>query len=203
VSTEHDEYFFIRALQAHELVFTTLTGLIRDATTAARSGRLDDAIAHVGRASAVFERAGLLFRVVATMRAEAFHGFRRYTDGASAIQSEAYKRFELACGEPSDARLASEAFAAVPAVRDEAEGHDSLARALADLRVTGPRPAAAALGDAVAALEDAHQRWKTTHHSLAVRMLGDAAGSGHTTGVPYLAACRANRLVDVRGDAAA
>jgi hypothetical protein len=34
-------------------------------------------------------------------------------------------------------------------------------------------------------------------------MLGDAAGSGHTTGVPYLAACRANRLVDVRGDAAA
>ena len=203
VSTEHDEYFFIRALQAHELVFTTLTELLRAATTAARSGRLDEATARVERASAVFERASLLFRLVATMSVDAFHGFRRYTDGASAIQSEAYKRFEIACGEPSSARLASEAFAGVPAVRDEADDHDNLARVLMDLAAGGPRPGAAAIAEAVAKLEAAHQRWKTTHHSLAARMLGDAPGSGYTAGVPYLAACRANRLVGVRDDAAA
>ena len=203
VSTEHDEYFFLRALQAHELVFTTLTELLRAATTAARSGRLDEATARVARASLVFERASLLFRLVATMSVESFHTFRRYTDGASAIQSEAYKRFEIACGEPSRARLASEAFAGVPAVREEADDHDNLARALADLRAGGPRPGATALVEAVAELEAAHQRWKTTHHSLAVRMLGDAPGSGYTAGVPYLAACRAHRLVGVRDGAAA
>ena len=162
VSTEHDEYFFLRALQAHELVFTTLTDLLRAATTAARSGRLDEATTRVARASAVFERASLLFRLVATMSVDAFHAFRRYTDGASAIQSEAYKRFEIACGEPSTARLASEAFAGVPAVREEADDHDNLARALTDLPAGGPRPGATALAEAVAKLEAAHQRWKTT-----------------------------------------
>ncbi len=193
VSVEHDEYFFIRALQAHELVFTTLTALLHATTGSVRAGRLDEAVAHVDRASVVFERASLLFRLVATLRAEAFHRFREYTDGASAIQSEAYKRFELACGEPSVARLASDAFTSVPAVRAEAEGHDSLARARTEL---GGRPGWAwdDLDRAVARLEAAHQRWKTTHHSLAARMLGTARGSGYTAGVPYLAACRTNRL---------
>ena len=199
VSTEHDEYFFIRALQAHELVFTTLTALLRSATEATRGGRLGDATALMTRALAVFERAGLLFRLVATLRAASFRAFREHTDGASAIQSEAYKRFELACGEPSRARLDAEGFAAVPAVRAEADGHDSLARALADLPGGPPTGLAAAVAD----LESAHQRWKTTHHSLAVRMLGDARGSGYTAGVPYLAACRAHRLVGTRGPAAA
>ncbi|GAA4782611.1 hypothetical protein GCM10023200_15090 [Actinomycetospora chlora] len=189
VSTEHDEYFFIRALQAHELVFTTLTGLVRTATDAVRAGRPDDAVALLGRATRVLERAGLLFRLVATMRADAFHSFRRYTEGASAIQSEAYKRFELACGEPARDRLDGEAFAGVTAVRAAAGRDDSLARALA----AAPRPTA--LDDAVAALEAAHQRWKTAHLGLATRMLGDAPGSGDTAGVPYLAACRAHRLV--------
>jgi tryptophan 2,3-dioxygenase len=193
VSTEHDEYVFIRALQAHELVFTTLTGLARSATEAVRTDRPDDAEATLTRATRVFERASLLFRLVATMRAEAFHAFRRFTEGASAIQSEAYKRFELACGEPSRARLDSDAFAGVPAVRAEAGTHDNLARAL----VAAPR--SAALDDAVADLERAHQRWKNAHLGLAARLLGDAAGSGYTAGVPYLAACRENRLVVIAG----
>ncbi|MDD7939056.1 tryptophan 2,3-dioxygenase family protein [Actinomycetospora lutea] len=196
VSTEHDEYFFIRALQAHELVFTTLTGLVRSATDAVRAGRHDEATALLRRASSVFERASLLFRLVATMRPAAFHAFRRFTEGASAIQSESYKRFELACGEPGPARLDSEAFAGVPAVRAEAGHHDNLARALAD----GPR--SQVLDAAAADLEQAHQRWKTTHHGLAARMLGDATGSGYTAGVPYLAACRENRLMVVRDHAA-
>ncbi|MFC5138324.1 hypothetical protein ACFPK1_08800 [Actinomycetospora rhizophila] len=194
VSTEHDEYFFIRSLQAHELVFTTLTALLRSATAAVRAGRPGDATAVMVRASTVFERASLLFRLVATLRAVSFHAFREHTDGASAIQSEAYKRFELACGEPSRARLDSEAFAGVPAVRAEADGHDSLARAVADRPGHPPGRLAAAVAD----LEAAHQRWKTTHHSLAARMLGDAPGSGYTAGVPYLAACRAHRLVGTR-----
>lgn len=47
---------------------------------------------------------------------------------------------------------------------------------------------------AVVEMEHRHQRWKTTHFRLAARMLGDAAGSGYTAGVPYLRQCLENRL---------
>ena len=50
------------------------------------------------------------------------------------------------------------------------------------------------LDAALTRLEAAHQRWKATHHSMASRMLGDAAGSGYTAGVPYLQKCIDNRL---------
>lgn len=186
VSTVHDEYFFIRALQTHELVFETLTELVRAAVGAVRVGQLDRATLAVRRADNVFRRAAVLFRVVATMRAADFHEFREYTDGASAIQSEAYKRFELACGSPSPSRLESEAFTSVPGVRP---GPDDLTRAYADLGQDVPQ-----LSAAMAGLESSHQRWKTAHHGLAQRMLGDARGSGYSAGVPYLRRCLDNRL---------
>ncbi len=196
VSLEHDEYFFLRALQAHEQVFTRVTEELDAATAAVRGGHLAEAIGAVHRANHVFDRAAQLFRLVATLRPEAFHSFREFTDGASAIQSEAYKRFELACGAPTAARLASEGFAAVPAVAAEAPGRDSLAAAVGDLAGDPRVPAARydALVDAISELESAHQRWKTTHHSLAMRMLGDARGSGYTAGVPYLRSRLDDRL---------
>jgi tryptophan 2,3-dioxygenase len=196
VSTVHDEYFFIRALQTHEMVFTTLTRELRAATRALRRGQVAAAEARVRRANEVFARAAMLFRMVATMRPEDFHAFRVYTDGASAIQSEAYKRFELACGRPSAARLASDAFTNVPAVRAEAGRADNLVQAYLDLRRRG-RIAGSAypeLEAAIGDLEASHQRWKTTHHGLAAKMLGEARGSGYTAGVPYLRKCLDNRL---------
>lgn len=187
VSLEHDEYFFLRALQAHEQVFTRLTDELDAATAAVRRGHVAGAAVAVHRANHVFDRATQLFRLVATLRSEAFHAFREFTDGASAIQSEAYKRFELACGAPTPARLASEGFAAVPAVAAEAPGRDGLTAAVRDLADGRCDPLARrALVEGITALESAHQRWKTTHHSLAMRMLGDARGSGYTAGVPYL-----------------
>ena len=79
---------------------------------------------------AAFAKAALLFRVVATMRVAAFHTFREFTQGASAIQSEAYKRFEIACGRPLTERLGSDAFGNVPAVRGEVlAGADDLSSA--------------------------------------------------------------------------
>ena len=201
VSTVHDEYFFIRCLQAHEQVFTTLTEHLLAATAAVRAGAVDDATRAVEHAVTVFERAALLFRIVATMDPDAFHAFRQFTDGASAIQSEAYKRFELACGRPGAERLHSEAFTHVPAVRAGAGGQDDLTAALRDHRRREgvPGHARLRLERAIARLESDHQRWKTTHHSLARRMLGEAPGSGHTAGVPYLRACLDNRLFTAAG----
>ncbi|MFJ6940256.1 tryptophan 2,3-dioxygenase family protein [Streptomyces sp. NPDC101132] len=194
----HDEFFFIRALQAHEMLFTAVVAEVRAAITALRDGRPGAAARHVDRAAASVDRAAALFRLVATMRPDHFTGFRRYTQGASAIQSEQYKRFEVLCGLPSGERLCSAAFAGVPAVRAEAEdaAHDTVARAYLDLRRRTPVGHAERelLHAALARLEDRHQRWKATHRSLAARMLGDAPGSGYTDGVPYLTACLGNRL---------
>ncbi|MGW6979505.1 tryptophan 2,3-dioxygenase family protein [Streptomyces sp. NPDC054932] len=194
----HDEYFFIRVLQAHEMIFTAIVTDVRAAIDALRDGRLAAAADHVDRAAALFDRASALFRMVATMRPGHFSGFRQFTQGASAIQSEQYKRFEILCGMPTTPRLRSEAFTNVPAVRAEAEGddHDTVVRAYLDLRRSARFSEAEwnRFRGALGGLEERHQRWKSTHRSLAARMLGDAHGSGYTAGVPYLAECLDNRL---------
>ncbi len=197
VYVAHDEYFFMRALQAHEMVFTTLAADLRAATTSLRDGRLEDAVSSLEHANKVYPRAAMLFRLVATMRPDHFHAFREFTQGASAIQSEQYKRFEIACGAPSPERLGSDAFTNVPAVQADAmAGHDNLSQAYLDARNDGMFTADewSVLDAALNKLEGGHQRWKATHHSLAARMLGEAHGSGYTAGVPYLRKCLDNRL---------
>ncbi len=189
VSTRHDEHFFIRALQCHELTFTVLAADVRAATTALRAGAVEEVAARLEHVGTVFARASLLFRIVATMSADAFADFRTHTDGASAIQSDQYKRFEVACGQPTRERLGSMAFDGVPTVRAEAlAGGDDLSHAYLAARSD------ARLDAAIARLEAAHQRWKATHRSLAARMLGDRPGSGYSSGVPYLGECLRNRL---------
>lgn len=193
----HDEYFFMRALQAHEMVFTTLAADLRVATASLRDGRIKDAVAVLEHAHKVFARAAMLFRLVATMRPDHFHAFREFTQGASAIQSEQYKRFEIACGTPSIERLHSNAFTNVPAVQaDAVAGHDDLSRAYLGARrdrMFTPDEWDV-LDAALNKIESSHQRWKATHHSLAARLLGEARGSGDTAGVPYLRKCLDNRL---------
>ncbi|MGW0391791.1 tryptophan 2,3-dioxygenase family protein [Streptomyces sp. NPDC003042] len=194
----HDEYFFIRVLQTHEMLFTAIAADMKAAIGAIRAGDLGEGVERIDHAVAMFERAGALFRTVATMRAEHFSAFRQYTQGASAIQSEQYKRFESLCGVPPASRLRSAAFTSVPAVRAEAEdaGHDTVTRAYLDLRGEGGFGPAewTRLDAALSRLERRHQRWKSAHRGLAARMLGDAHGSGYTDGVPYLTECLGNRL---------
>ncbi|MFD9405781.1 tryptophan 2,3-dioxygenase family protein [Streptomyces sp. NPDC059989] len=198
VYTVHDEYFFIRVLQTHEMLFTEMAADMKAAIAALRAGRLDEGAERIDHSVGMFERAAVLFRIVATMRAEQFSDFRGYTQGASAIQSEQYKRFESLCGVPTVPRLRSAAFTSVPAVRAEAQaaGHDTVSKAYLDLRDEGGRDRAEwrRLDAALSRLESRHQRWKSAHRGLAVRMLGDEHGSGYTNGVPYLTECLGNRL---------
>ena len=188
VSTVHDEYFFVRVLQAHEMAFTGMNRRLRDAIAALRDGQLDVATTLLEEVVTFMDRHGSLFRIVATMRPEAFHTFREFTDGASAIQSEQYKRFEGLCGQPPPTRLGSPAFESVPRVRDElADGHDTVTDAFLGARSTGRHETElATLAGLLRNLEESHRRWKGTHVTLAARMLGDARGSGYTSGVGYL-----------------
>lgn len=195
VSTVHDEYFFIRALQCHEMVYGAAAARVGDAAAALRAGRGHHAAALVEQATVLVERGQSLFRMVATMRSEAFHAFREFTQGASAVQSEQYKRFEARCGTPPSERLSCPAFESVPAVRAELAGADSLTAAWLDAARNDPDdPAVTRVADAMTALEAAHRRWKNTHVTVATRMLGDARGSGDTSGVAYLRSWLDHRL---------
>ncbi len=196
VSTVHDEYFFMRVLQAHELAFTGMSRRMRDAIAALRAEEYDVATGLLEEVTTFMDRNASLFRIVATMRPEAFHTFREFTEGASAIQSEQYKRFEALCGLPPRDRLASPAYESVPAVRAElADAPDTMTDAYQAAEASGRHPERlAAVADLLRTLEASHRRWKSTHVTLASRMLGDAAGSGHTSGVPYLRAWVDHRL---------
>jgi tryptophan 2,3-dioxygenase len=188
VSTVHDEYFFMRVLQAHEMAFTGMNRRLQLAIAALRAGEPGAAIALLEEIVAFMDRNASLFRIVATMRYEAFHTFREFTDGASAIQSEQYKRFEGLCGRPPAERLGSPAFESVPDVQAEvATGQDTMTDAYRDACATGRYAAElATVARLLGALEASHRRWKSTHVTLATRMLGDARGSGYTAGVGYL-----------------
>ncbi|MFJ4776737.1 tryptophan 2,3-dioxygenase family protein [Streptomyces sp. NPDC088762] len=198
VSTVHDEYFFIRVLQTHEMLFTAIAEDMTAAIAALRAGHPEEGVKRIDHAVGMFERAAVLFRIVATIRPEQFSSLRQYTQGASAIQSEQYKRFEILCGIPTLRRLHSPAFTSVPAIRAAAEdaGHDTVTKAYLDLRDGGGpgREELNRLDAALSRLESVHQRWKSAHRGLAVRILGEERGTGHTDGVPYLTECLGNRL---------
>jgi tryptophan 2,3-dioxygenase len=197
VDVLHDEYLFIRILQASEATFVTLADHLGSAIQGIRTRGADSARAAVIAASQCMAQGGRLFSILATMSADSFRRFRQFTEGASAIQSEHYKRFELLCGVPSTQRLASAAFSNVPPVQDEARGDpQTLTRAYSDARSQGWFGAAEweSIDGALDELERAHQRWKTTHFRIAGKMLGDAPGSGYTAGVPYLRELLDNRL---------
>ncbi len=188
VSTVHDEYFFMRVLQAHEMSFTGMNRRMHDAITALRQDELALAVDRLEAVVAFMDRNASLFRMVATMRPEAFHTFREFTDGASAIQSEQYKRFEGLCGLPPAERLGSPAFESVPTVQAEVTaGQDTMTDAYRHAAEAARHPEElATVATLLRRLEASHRRWKGTHVTLASRMLGDARGSGHTTGVGYL-----------------
>jgi tryptophan 2,3-dioxygenase len=197
VDVLHDEYLFIRVLQAAEVTFVTLADRMRAAIRGLCTKDAERARAAVLAASQCMTQGGRLLSILATMNADSFRRFRQFTEGASAIQSEHYKRFELLCGVPTAQRLASAAFSNVPPVQDEARSDpQTLTSAYLDARNQGWFSSAdwESIDAALDELEETHQRWKTTHFRIAGRMLGDAGGSGYTAGVPYLGELLGNRL---------
>jgi tryptophan 2,3-dioxygenase len=197
VDVRHDEYLFIRILQASETNFVTLADHLQTAIQGIQSRDAERTQAAVTAAGHCMVQGSRLFSILATMNAGSFQRFRQFTEGASAIQSEHYKRFELLCGVPSAQRLASAAFSNVPPVQDEARGDpETLTRVYLNARSQGWFGAAEweSIDAALDQLEATHQRWKTTHFRIASKMLGDARGSGYTAGVPYLQELLDNRL---------
>jgi tryptophan 2,3-dioxygenase len=193
VSTVHDEYMFIRVLQAFESVFALITVNLGAAVSALSPASAEPDAALAGAllrdCAAELQQAAPLFSLLATMQVDAFRLFRQFTEGASAIQSRAYKLMEALCRTPDADRLDSPAYHNVPDVRALAViGLPDLQQAVAQSRASGGlTPAADAdIADAMGKFAEVLSRWRTTHYRLAVRMLGEAPGTGYTEGTPYL-----------------
>ncbi|MEU7979208.1 tryptophan 2,3-dioxygenase family protein [Micromonospora sp. NPDC049081] len=195
VYVSHDEYLFIRVLQAYECVFAGVAEELRDTITALATGRPHRAAASLAYARELISDAGPLFSLLATMQPAAFRTFRDYTEGASAIQSRSYKLMESLCRPPTPDRLDSTAYRSVPEVRDLVRsGQPSIDQAyraaVHDGLLRGPDQAL--VRQRMAAFAEAVLTWRRTHHRLATRMLGSRSGTGYTEGTPYLAAVRAD-----------
>ncbi|WP_039828269.1 hypothetical protein [Nocardia testacea] len=203
VYTFHDEYLFIRVLQSYESTFALMAMYLRAAIFATATNRLATAAACIQWANHALSDSRALFSLVGTMQAAAFHEFRKFTEGASAIQSHNYKIVESLCREPDPARLNSISYESVPEVKHQVQaGHISLEEAL----FTARRERAVDPGlehrlvESMAALSAEVQRWRRTHYSLARRMLGERPGSGFTEGTAYLAHAHAIPLFKTTGD---
>ena len=193
VSLVHDEYMFIRALQSYETVFAQIGVQLTAAIAALTRGQAALATAAIGAAETTLREASPLWSLVATMQAEAFLRFRESTDGASAIQSRSYKRLESLCRRPDADRLDSPAYRSVPEIRDRVlAGQPTIDEALRGAIAAGrlSPDEHTALSAAMAGFEAAIAKWRKTHHSIAVRMLGERRGTGDTEGVAYLEQAR-------------
>ncbi|MEV6692712.1 hypothetical protein AB0M35_14695 [Micromonospora sp. NPDC051196] len=191
VYVTHDEYLFIRVLQAYECIFAGVAEELRATVTALAGDTPGAAADRLGYAGDLLRTAGPLFSLLATMQPESFRTFRQYTEGASAIQSRSYKLVESLCRTPAVDRLDSVAYQSTPEVqarvRDGQPTVDETYRsAVSDGRLTGAD--AVRVTRRMVAFAGALTQWRRTHLRVAVRMLGARSGTGYTEGTPYLSA---------------
>jgi tryptophan 2,3-dioxygenase len=195
VYVAHDEYMFIRVLQLFEITFALLAVELRGAVYAlAAHEDCTTAIRCIDVADTLLRESAPLFSLAATMQVEAFQTFREFTDGASAIQSRNYKILESLCRKPDPDRLASAAFLSVPEVRERVlAGNFTLEEALQGACDSGYLTGAEReeLTAAMGRFAGTMRRWRQTHYSIAVRMLGNQKqGTGATEGTAYLKSVR-------------
>lgn len=193
VSLIHDEYQFIRILQAFEATFALVAVELHAAIQALGNGESGEAVQRILAAEMRLYEAAPLFSLVATMQIAAFHTFREFTEGASAIQSRNYKLVESLCRQPERARLDSPAYHSVPEVRQRVLAGQMTLDEAYQAALTAGRLRAGQVEELEAAMQHLAAtllRWRRTHHGVAVRMLGERTGTGYTEGAAYLESVR-------------
>jgi tryptophan 2,3-dioxygenase len=190
VYTIHDEYLFIRVLQSFETIFTWVVNEQKIALLNFEKN-IQNTINSINLCCNYFSEVYSLFTLLSTLRPDAFKIFRTYTEGASAIQSRAYKEIEALCRLPDIERLDSIAYFSVPEVRDLIkEKHFSLddMNIFVQNSTEYTTQSKENLINALRNLQSLIHRWKMMHYGLAVRMLGKKSnqGTGYTAGTPYL-----------------
>ncbi|MFJ1542342.1 tryptophan 2,3-dioxygenase family protein [Micromonospora chalcea] len=188
VSRVHDEYLFLRVLQSWEATFALVAVDLCGVIQLLGDGHAVHGGARLDAATGILREASPLFSLLATMQVAAFRDFRRWTEGASAIQSYSYKLVESLCRRPELARLHSVAFQSAPQARMRAlSGQATVQSQVGKLERAGFAAVVEdQLVESMASFAAALTGWRRTHYSLAVRMLGNEAGTGYTSGTAYL-----------------
>jgi tryptophan 2,3-dioxygenase len=189
----HDEYLFIRVLQAYETTFALLAAEMQATVEALTAGHAQAAADQLAYGRELLTSAAPLFSLMATMQPESFRAFRVHTEGASAIQSRSYKLVESLCRPPDESRLSSAAYLSVPEVRDRVlAGQPSIEHAYQAASQLGRlrKPDRLLLDRRMGEFANALTQWRQTHYRIATRMLGTRSGTGYTEGTPYLATTR-------------
>ncbi|MFD1323896.1 tryptophan 2,3-dioxygenase family protein [Micromonospora sonneratiae] len=190
----HDEYLFIRVLQAYECTFALLAVELQATIDALAAGLAQPAADCLAHAEERLRHAAPLFSLMASMQPQSFRTFRIYTEGASAIQSRSYKLMESLCRTPTESRLASAAYRSVPGIRSQVlAGQPTVDQAYRSAAHAGrlTQPQQHLLEQRMRGFAAAVMQWRQTHYRLATRMLGTGQpGTGYTEGTPYLAAAR-------------
>jgi tryptophan 2,3-dioxygenase len=202
----HDEYLFIRVLQMFETTFALLAVTLYTAIRALAEHNCAAAVQSISIAESTLNESAPMLSLLATMEPESFDTFRGFTEGAGAIQSRNYKIMEALCHKPTTERLNSVAYFSVPEVRNwvladnPATLDDAVRSASSWLKVDELEALSAAMARFSATL----MHWRQTHYRLAVRMLGEQAGTGSTPGAPYLNTVRTipvfQSIAHVKGD---
>jgi tryptophan 2,3-dioxygenase len=197
VSVIHDEYMFLRMLQAYETTFALMSVQLAAAVAALADDQPARAAEAIAAAERALHEAAPLWSFVATVQPQAFLAFREFTEGASAIQSRSYKTVESLCRRPDESRLDSPAYRSVPDVRERVlAGRPTLDEALAAAHASGrlTLDVHERVGSAMQRFETALLKWRQSHYRLAVKLLGRRPGTGYTEGVPYLEKTRGLRV---------
>lgn len=191
VYVAHDEYLFLRVLQAFEMLFSVVAEGLNECVGLIAAESYSLAAERFHLLNNVLRLSPAIFRILSTMTSATFNGFREYMRGASALQSENYKKIELYAAHPDPGRFRSPSFDSVPRVTRE-----YLQPAFANLQdvvmplLPSSCPAQDILQPMIAgmqALDSTFVTWKVTHYQIVKAMIGDAPGtSGQTSGTPYL-----------------
>jgi len=181
VTTEHDEYSFIRTLQIFETLYRQVRRRLANARDALLRVDAGLASAEVSQALARLALSPALYRVITTLSPESFAVIRQHTVGRSAIQSRAYRQIEFLCAARDARTLAPQ----VPRV-------DTGGLTVEDaFLAASPRLAPSETWLLVKNLQELDAVWramKRTHWGITLKIIGTVPGTGGTTGAEYLKA---------------
>ncbi|WP_305840198.1 hypothetical protein [Photobacterium leiognathi] len=184
VYINHDEYIFLRILQAFETLFDWLASCLMEVISLAKSD-LKQASELLSLSANRLNEMTALFPLLSTLRVDAFREFRNYTEGASAIQSRNYKKVESLCRKPDAERINSIAYQSVPEVRETVLRNPETIN-----DVFSHIPQDNLFKDdfhkAMTFFESGIKTWRQSHYGIAVKMLGHSPSNGYTEGTPYL-----------------
>ncbi|MEU3455253.1 hypothetical protein ABZ671_16905 [Micromonospora sp. NPDC006766] len=174
VSRVHDEYLFLRVLQACEATVALVAVDLCAVIHLLGNGQPLHGGSRLDAAASILRESSPLLDLLATLQDEAVWSFSRWTEGVTGVQGYSYKLVESLCHRPELTRLTSITNHAASEARMVAS-EDAVPQVRAPVTAGVPGSVDGQLAIGMAAFAAALAAWGDTHHSLAVRMVGNRA----------------------------